>query len=239
MKRNLHQPNSIHIAKLDLSQNCAIAYRSTEYVDFHTAYKAMNELALRIYSENAVGLLWYLEHPHTITLGSSASESDILDGEFAQIVRTDRGGKVTYHGPGQRILYIMLNLKRIHKEPDVRLFVRQLEEVVIGSLKDIGIEAFTREGRVGVWVKNGNSEAKIAAIGLKIKKWVSIHGVAININPDLNAFSNIIPCGIREYGVTSIAAMGKKISMEDFDKILHTNLIKVFKIEVNNVDNRP
>lgn len=231
MKENSHLINNL-TSLLSENKDIVLSAKSASSVDYEEAYTIMNKIATEIHTSNAQGVIWFLEHPPTVTLGSAATESDILNSDFAKIVRTDRGGKVTYHGPGQRILYLMLNLKKIHDVPDVRLFVRQLEEVIILSLKDIGIDAFTREGRVGVWVYDKNNESKIAAIGLKIKKWVSIHGIAINIDPNLSAFQNIIPCGLAEFGITSIVKCGKKISMEEFDKILHTNLIKVFKIKI-------
>lgn len=165
--------------------------------------------------------VWFLEHPPVYTAGTSAAESDLKDDNNFPVHKVGRGGKYTYHGPGQRVVYLMLKLKDFYNPPDLKKFVCELEQWVIDSLQEIGIESFRRAGRVGIWCfdKNGK-EAKIAAIGIRVRKWVSFHGVSINVEPDLSHFNGIVPCGISEFGVTSIKEMGIDISMAEFDKIL-------------------
>lgn len=168
--------------------------------------------------------IWLLEHKPVYTAGTSAVESDLIESNFP-VHKVGRGGKYTYHGPGQRIVYLMLDLKKHYSPPDLKKFVCDLEQWVIDSLKEVGVESFRRAGRVGIWCfdKQGN-EAKIAAIGIRVRKWVSFHGISININPDLSHFSGIIPCGIPEFGVTSLQQLGVKIGMEEFDKALERNI---------------
>ncbi len=166
--------------------------------------------------------IWLLEHENVYTAGTSAKPEDLVEKKFP-IFNVGRGGKYTYHGPGQRVIYFMLDLKKHYQPPDLRKFVFDLEQWVIDSLAALGIEAFRREGRIGIWVHDKNSlggESKIAAIGIRVRKWVSFHGVSINLNPVLENFDGIVPCGIAEFGVTSIEKLGKKISMNDLDKIL-------------------
>jgi len=167
-----------------------------------------------------------VEHPPIYTAGTSASESDLLDARFP-VFRTGRGGQFTYHGPGQRVGYVMLALKR--RTADVRGFVRDLEEWLIETVAQFGIEGERREGRVGIWVarKNGG-EDKIAAIGVRVRRWVTFHGVALNVNPDLSHFGGIVPCGVRGHGVTSLAALGVNTTMAEVDKALKRAFESVF-----------
>lgn len=173
--------------------------------------------------------IWLLEHEAVYTAGTSAKPEDLISSEFP-VYNVGRGGKYTYHGPGQRIAYLMLNLKNHYNPPDLKKFVCDLEWWVINSLKEVGVESFRREGRVGIWCfdKNGK-EAKIAALGIRVRRWVSFHGVSININPDLSHFNGIVPCGINEFGVTSLKELGIDISMENFDKILEKHFKLLFK----------
>ena len=174
-------------------------------------------------------LVWLLEHPSLYTKGTSAKDSDLLDARFP-VHKTGRGGEYTYHGLGQRVGYAMLDLKmRQNNKPDIRGYVWSLEEWIIQSLAEFGIKGERREGRVGIWVVDGNNENKIAAIGVRIRKWVAYHGISINLNPDLSHFDGIIPCGISEHGVTSIHAQGKKISMHELDCALQKTFDRVFK----------
>lgn len=168
-----------------------------------------------------------LEHEEVYSAGSSYKEDEILDIGTVPLVFTRRGGKVTYHGPGQRVIYPIINLN--HKK-DIRLYISHLQQWIINTLKHIGIEAFIIEGLIGIWVRDrlSGQPAKIAAIGVRVKKWIAYHGIAINLNTDLKKFSNIIPCGITRYQVTSIENMGIKISMRELDKILKAEFYRVF-----------
>ncbi len=172
-------------------------------------------------------LIWLLEHPPIYTAGASAKDADLLNNNGFPVYKTGRGGQYTYHGPGQRVAYIMLDLKK--RTPDVRKFVKDLEEVIINTLGSFGIKGEMREGRVGVWVAEKNKEAKIAALGIRIRQWVTFHGISININPDLSHYDGIVPCGIAEHGVTSFAALGIKATMKEMDE----QLMKAFKNKFN------
>ena len=190
---------------------------SREPVDYQYAITQMEERVKHIRENNAKELIWLLEHNPIYTAGSSAKDADLLNHNLP-VYKTGRGGQYTYHGNGQRIAYVMLDIKK--RGGDIRSFVKQLENWIIKTLAEFGIKGEIREGRVGVWVKTENSEEKIAAIGIRVKNWVSYHGISININPDLSHYNGIIPCGIKEYGVTSLAKLGVNISMEEFDKEL-------------------
>lgn len=205
-------------------------------VDYSTAVLDMERRVAGIRSESpedrADELVWLLEHPPLYTAGTSAKAKDLLNPLFP-IYKSGRGGEYTYHGPGQRIAYVMLDLKK--RNPDIRAYIYKLEEWIIAALKDFGVNGERREGRVGIWVdmqdyggKKGD-ESKIAAIGVRLRKWVTYHGIAINLNPDLSHFSGIVPCGISDYGVTSLHALGKtKITTGDVDAALRKNFPKVF-----------
>lgn len=175
--------------------------------------------------------IWLLEHEPVYTGGTSAQPSDLLNPKKLPVFNTGRGGQYTYHGPGQRVIYFMLNLKKIFypNSPDLRKFITLLEEVVINTLHEIDIVGERRKGRVGIWVTHNNNEEKIAAIGIRVKKWISFHGIAINLCPDLNNYQGIIPCGIKEFGITSIDKLGKKITMNELDIKIKYNFYKVFK----------
>ena len=163
-------------------------------------------------------LVWLLEHPPVYTAGTSADGAELLDPRF-EVVEAGRGGRYTYHGPGQRIGYLMLNLKE--RGRDVRCFVHSVEGWVIGTLADLGVECWRSEGRIGIWTQDiDGREAKIGAIGVRVRRWVTMHGFSVNIAPDLSHFSGIVPCGIEEFGVTSMAKLGLDIRPEDFDKAL-------------------
>ncbi|MFK4003055.1 lipoyl(octanoyl) transferase LipB [Qipengyuania sp. NPDC077563] len=163
-------------------------------------------------------LVWLLEHPPVYTAGTSADGAELLDPRF-EVVEAGRGGRYTYHGPGQRIGYLMLNLKE--RGRDVRCFVHSVEGWVIGTLADLGVECWRSEGRIGIWTQDiDGREAKIGAIGVRVRRWVTMHGFSVNIAPDLSHFSGIVPCGIEEFGVTSLAKLGLDIRPEDFDKAL-------------------
>jgi lipoyl(octanoyl) transferase len=180
--------------------------------------------------------VWLIEHPPLYTAGTSAKESDLIEARFP-VHRTGRGGQFTYHGPGQRVAYVMLDLKR--RRPDVRAYVASLERWLIETLKSFDIVGETREARVGVWVARSDkpasplgetAEDKIAAIGVRVRRWATLHGVALNVDPDLTHFSGIAPCGIREehYGVTSLADLGRPVTMAQADAALRAAFERVF-----------
>jgi lipoyl(octanoyl) transferase len=179
----------------------------------------------------ATELVWLLEHPPLYTSGTSGKAGDLLEARFPMF-QTGRGGQVTYHGPGQRVAYVMLDLKR--RRPDVRAFVAGLEEWIIRTLAAFNVRGERREDRVGVWVKRpdkgADCEDKIAAIGVRLKRWVSFHGIAINVEPELSHFSAIVPCGVADprYGVTSLVDLGLPVTMEDVDVALRQAFEEVF-----------
>lgn len=168
---------------------------------------------------------WLVEHPPLYTLGTSAKASDVLGGAIPSY-ETGRGGQVTYHGPGQRVVYLMMDLNKRCK--DLRAYVKQLESWIILTLGEFGIDSFTRDGRIGVWVNTAKGEAKIAALGVRVQKWVTSHGIAINVHPDLSHYAGIIPCGIREFGVTSMKALGHDSGLEAVDSALRKTFAEIF-----------
>ncbi|WGF88986.1 lipoyl(octanoyl) transferase LipB [Marinivivus vitaminiproducens] len=193
--------------------------RSRGLVAYDHALATMEARAAAIRDHGADELVWLLEHPSLYTAGTSARPQDLLVPDRHPVHVTGRGGQYTYHGPGQRVGYLMLDLKR--RRPDLRAYVHALEAWVIASLARFGIAGERRDGRVGIWVvKPDGREAKIAAIGVRVRRWVTYHGVAINLAPDLSAFDAIVPCGISEHGVTSFADLGVAASMDDLDAAL-------------------
>lgn len=171
-------------------------------------------------------LVWLVEHPPLYTAGTSAKGADLLNPAFP-VFETGRGGQYTYHGPGQRVAYTMLDLRS--RGQDIRAFVKQLEQWIILTLAEFGVEGFTRDGRIGVWVHTPTGgEAKIAALGIRVQGWVTSHGIAINVTPDLSHYLGIVPCGIREFGVTSLAALGVRVAMDEVDAALQRSFMKVF-----------
>lgn len=194
---------------------------SKELVRFEDALEFMQKRVEKIIDGTAPELIWTLEHHPVYTAGVSAKDEDLLVKTDIPIFRTNRGGKFTYHAPGMKIIYVMLDLKKFFapEKPDVARFVEFLENWVIAILAHYGIKAEIRKGRVGLWVSTPEGEKKIAALGIKIKKWVSYHGIAINIDPDLAGFANIVPCGIKEFGVTSMKELGVAVG-DDFDEVI-------------------
>ncbi|WP_319798246.1 lipoyl(octanoyl) transferase LipB [Nitrobacter sp.] len=195
------------------------------------AVAAMEARAAAIASSEASELVWLLEHPPLYTSGTSGREGDLLQTRFP-LFSTGRGGQVTYHGPGQRVAYVMLDLKR--RRPDVRAFVAGLEEWIIRTLSAFDVKGERRQDRVGVWVarpdKGSGHEDKIAAIGVRLRRWVSFHGVSLNVEPDLRHFDAIVPCGVTDprYGVTSLADLGLRIGLADVDIALRRAFAEVF-----------
>ena len=170
--------------------------------------------------------VWLLEHPPLYTAGTSAHAEDLVEPGRFPVFKAGRGGQYTYHGPGQRVAYVMLDLKR--RGSDVRAFVAALEQWVIDTLDDFNVRGERREDRVGVWVRRGDREDKIAAIGIRVRHWVTFHGISINLEPDLSHFSGIVPCGIREHGVTSLVDLGLPVTMHDLDLALKRNFERIF-----------
>ncbi|HEY1630023.1 MAG TPA: lipoyl(octanoyl) transferase LipB [Rhizomicrobium sp.] len=185
----------------------------------------MEDRAAAIAEHRAPELVWLVEHPPIYTAGTSAKQEDLLDNRFP-VFATGRGGQFTYHGPGQRVGYVMLDLKR--RKADVRGYVRDLEEWMIRTLARFNVKGERREGRVGIWVARGAREDKIAAIGVRVRKWVTFHGISFNVDPDLTHFGGIVPCGVREHGVTSLADLGILVSMEDVDVAMKQAFEEVF-----------
>ena len=192
--------------------------RETGQVPYRDALAEMEERNRAIRDGTASELIWLLEHPPVYTAGTSAKQGDMLDPRF-DVVQAGRGGQFTYHGPGQRIGYVLLDLTR--RARDVRGFVHALEGWVIGALRDFGVESWRAEGRIGIWTRDiDGREAKIGAIGVRVRRWVTMHGFSVNLSPDLSHFTGIVPCGISEYGVTSLHRLGLNVSAEQFDRSL-------------------
>jgi len=188
-------------------------------VPYDEAVTAMEERVAAITAGQASELVWLLEHPALYTAGTSARPEDLLDAGPLPVYRTGRGGQYTYHGPGQRVAYLMLDLNR--RSRDLRAFVCQLEDWLIASLATFGVEGERREGRIGVWVIDGQGrDLKIAALGLRVRHWITLHGISLNVAPELGHYQGIVPCGIREHGVTSLAALGIDATMSEVDEVL-------------------
>lgn len=195
--------------------------------DYHAAVAFMEARADAIYRGEADECIWLVEHPPLYTAGTSAKPADLTDPDRFPVYESKRGGQYTYHGPGQRVAYVMLDVgKRGH---DVRCFVRDLEKWVIATLDQFNVKGEIRQGRVGVWVERADKplnvlgqpqEDKIAAIGIRLRKWISFHGISINVEPDLDHFGGIVPCGITEHGVTSLVDLGLPVTMDDVDVAL-------------------
>jgi lipoyl(octanoyl) transferase len=224
--------NLLDLNTFSVSDGSAVEWRISDApVDYAEAVAAMEARAAAIADGEAPELVWLLEHPPLYTSGTSGKADDLLDPRFP-LIATGRGGQVTYHGPGQRIAYLMLDLKR--RRPDVRAYVAALEQLIIGTLAAFNVRGERREDRVGVWVKRPDKgdgfEDKIAAIGVRLKRWVSFHGIAINVEPDLSHFQAIVPCGVVDprYGVTSLVDLGHVVAMADVDIALRQAFENVF-----------
>ncbi len=205
--------------------------------DFRPAERLMEARADAIARGEADELIWLVEHPPLITAGTSARDADLIAPDRFPVYSTRRGGQYTYHGPGQRVVYVMLDLNRRGRE--VRAFVQSLEKRVIATLAEFGVPGETRPDRVGVWVTRPDKpplpdrsprEDKIAAIGIRLRKWISFHGLSINVEPDLEHFSAIVPCGITGHGVTSLVDLGLPVSMADVDAALRHSFVDLFEI---------
>lgn len=203
--------------------------------DYASALAVMEARVAAIHEGRAGELIWLVEHPPLYTAGTSARPADLLAPERFPVHYAGRGGQYTYHGPGQRVVYVMLDLNR--RGRDVRAFVTRLEGWIIAALSDFAVTGHIREGRVGVWVERpdrprradgGLAEDKIAAIGIKLRRWISFHGLAINVEPDLGHFDGIVPCGLQDFGVTSLVDLGLPVTMSDLDDALQRHFTFCF-----------
>jgi lipoyl(octanoyl) transferase len=208
---------------------------SDSEVGYDTALKKMDNHVQKMISGEADEKIWLLEHPALYTAGTSADKKDLIKPNLFPVFETKRGGQYTYHGPGQRIVYVMLDLNNRGK--DIKKFVNNLEAWIIHTLAEFNVIGQSRSGRVGIWVERPDKpknvdgfleEEKIAAIGVRLKKWVTLHGLSINVDPDLNNFQGIVPCGIKDHGVTSLVDLGLPVSMADLDIALKKSFSKVF-----------
>ena len=191
---------------------------SEEPVSYEEALAFMNERAAAIREGTAKELVWLLEHPPLFTAGTSADPAELFNPLSFPVYEAGRGGRYTYHGPGQRVGYVLLDLEKRGK--DIRRFVHQLEGWMIDTLREFGVSAHRADGRIGIWVGEGPGEAKIGALGVRVKRWVTLHGFALNVAPNLTHFGGIVPCGLSEFGVTSLAAQGKQTSLQSVDGAL-------------------
>ena len=207
-----------------------------EKVDYETALAKMDNHVEKMIQGEAGEKIWLLEHPPLYTAGTSADSKDLVEPNRFPVFETKRGGQYTYHGPGQRVVYVMLDLNKRGK--DVKKFVKNLETWIALTLSEFNIIGQSRDGRVGIWVERPDKplnnygavqEQKIAAIGVRLKKWITLHGLSINLDPDLSHFQGIVPCGIKEHGVTSLVDLGLPVSMHDLDNALKKSFSKVFQ----------
>jgi lipoyl(octanoyl) transferase len=214
---------------------------SDSLVSYADAIATMEARAAAIAAGRAPELVWLLEHPPLYTAGTSTNHSDLIDARFP-VYESGRGGQLTYHGPGQRVAYVMIDLRR--RGPDVRRFVATLEEWIIRTLAALDVRAERREDRIGVWVRRpekGNGfEDKIAALGIRVKQWVTLHGIAINVKPELSHFSGIVPCGVSEkrYGVTSLSDLGVPVSLTDVDRLLGREFEPLFGLTTDQTERK-
>ena len=230
-----------HSPRITSAQDLATLYAvkpievrvSRGLTDYPEAVQFMEDRAAAIHAGTAAECLWLVEHPPLYTAGTSARPDDLRDKDRFPVYRSARGGQYTYHGPGQRVAYVMLDLTR--RGRDVRRFVQGLEAWLIATLAAFNIDGETRDGRVGVWVRRAgpapsSGEDKIAAIGVRIRRWVSFHGIALNIEPELNHFTGIVPCGIAEdgLGVTSLVNLGRPVTMDEVDAVLINEFAALF-----------
>ena len=223
------------------ANSAAVEWRVTDSpVPYEAAVAAMEARVADIAAGRAPEQVWLLEHPPLYTAGTSASRADVLDARFP-VFESGRGGQMTYHGPGQRVGYVMLDLRQ--RGPDLRRFVATLEEWIIRTLARFNVTGERREDRIGVWVKRPDKgegfEDKIAALGIRVKQWVTLHGIAINVEPDLTHFGGIVPCGVsaQRYGVTSLADLGIHVSMAEVDMALKSAFAELFDQTVGSTEN--
>lgn len=212
----------------------AVEWRISETpVGYAQAVAAMEARVAAIRSGRAAELAWAVEHPPIYTKGTSADPAELIEPTRFPVYETGRGGRYTYHGPGQRVVYVMLDLRSEGRRPDIRCFVRDLENWLIDTVADFGVRAFRRDGRVGVWVATDNGEAKIAALGVRVRHWVTFHGVSLNVEPDLRHYQGIVPCGVQEFGVTSLVDLGLPVTMPEVDARLRARFESTFGVTMD------
>ena len=205
-----------------------IEWRVSEgQIPYDEALGFMNDRAAAIREGTASECVWLLEHPSLFTAGTSADAAELFNPQNFPVFEAGRGGRYTYHGPGQRVGYVMLDLEKRGK--DIRCFVHALEGWMIAALAELGVEARREPGRIGIWVGEGPDEAKIGALGVRVKRWVTLHGFAINVAPDLSHFGGIVPCGISDFGVTSLAKLGKQMPLTRVDAALKGSFLSFLK----------
>ncbi len=206
-------------------------------VEYALALRTMESRVDKISANKASEAVWLLEHPPIYTAGTSSDGKELTQPDRFPVYKAGRGGRYTYHGPGQRVVYLMLNLNR--RERDIRKFTRDLETWLKHALGEFGVRGESKAGRTGIWVVNRENgrEGKIAAIGIRVRKWITWHGVSVNVAPNLDHFSGIVPCGIADHGVTSLADMGLKVSMNEMDRALRQHFEVVFAPDRHQIAN--
>jgi lipoyl(octanoyl) transferase len=209
-----------------LKTKAPVRWETTSGLTGYPAAITRMEAEVAAIANGAPELIWLVEHPPIYTAGTSAKPADLVDPTRFPVYETGRGGQYTYHGPGQRVAYAMLDLKQ--RGQDVRAFVAGLEDWIISTLAAFDVRGERREDRVGVWVQHDGREGKIAALGIRVRKGITFHGISINVNPDLSHFTGIVPCGVTEHGVTSFADLGQTISMNDLDEALKKSFTDIF-----------
>lgn len=195
-------------------------------VPYPEAVAVMEQRVAAIEAGTAGELIWLVEHPPLYTKGTSAAEGELLAAQLP-VFETGRGGRFTYHGPGQRVIYCVMDLRA--RGRDVRAHVCRLEDWVIRVLKDFGIKGERREGRIGIWVTHKGKDEKIAAIGVRVRRWIAYHGLSFNVSPDLSHYKGIVPCGLADFGVTSLAVLGIKTTIEEVDQKFRQHMVKIFE----------
>jgi lipoyl(octanoyl) transferase len=196
---------------------------------YEKSLELMEKQVEDILKNNGKETIFLLEHPDIYTAGTSHDPKELLNANDIPVIYTGRGGKFTYHGPGQRVIYPILDLRRPNRIRDIKLYVRNLEQWIINSLAGLGVDTYTIPGKIGIWTKHGGSHAKIAAIGIRVRKWITYHGIAVNICNNLDLYSGIIPCGIDNFPVTSLKKLDVKTTMDHFDFILKREFKKIFQ----------
>lgn len=199
-------------------------------IDYPDSIEFMEKKIEDIHKDNCKEFLWFLEHDNIYTAGTSAKKKDLINSNKFKVYKSSRGGQYTYHGPGQRVVYLMLNLRK--KGYDIRKFISLIEEWIIKSLKDIDVNAVNDKNHVGIWIKDKNSLKKISSIGLRVRKGITFHGISINLNPNLENFKGINPCGNDPKDVTSLEEIGLKNKIEKFDQVLLKNFSAVFNVKL-------
>ena len=199
-------------------------------IDYPDSIEFMEKKIEDIHKDNCKEFLWFLEHDNIYTAGTSAKQKDLINSNKFKVYKSSRGGQYTYHGPGQRVVYLMLNLRK--KGYDIRKFISLIEEWIIKSLKDIDVNAVSDKNHVGIWIKDKNSLKKISSIGLRVRKGITFHGISINLNPNLENFKGINPCGNDPKDVTSLEEIGLKNKIKKFDQVLIKNFSTVFNVKL-------